>query len=62
VAESVLSELGLDIRTYTLVASSGGVHDYEIDGELVFSKKLLGRQPTPDEIVAIVRERLDGRR
>lgn len=58
----MLSELGLDIRTYTLVASSGGVHDYEIDGELVFSKKLLGRQPTPDEIVAIVRERLDGRR
>lgn len=61
-AETVLSEFGQDIRAYTLIAASGGVHDYEIDGELVFSKKLLGRQPTPDEIVALVRERLDGRR
>lgn len=58
-AETVLSEFGQDIDTYTLVAAAGGVHDYEIDGELVFSKKKIGRQPTADEIVTLVRERLD---
>lgn len=54
----MLSEFGQDIDSYTLIASSGGVHEYELDGELVFSKKQLGRQPTPDEIIALVRERL----
>lgn len=56
----MLSEFGQDIDSYTLIASSGGVHDYVMDGELVFSKKQLGRQPTTDEIVALVRERLGG--
>lgn len=56
-AETVLTEFGQDIASYTLVPSSGGVHDFEIDGELVFSKKQLGRQPSADEIVALVRDR-----
>lgn len=57
-AESILTEFGLDVEAVTLVPSRGGVHDIEIDGELVFSKKALGRQPTPEEIVALVRSRL----
>lgn len=57
-AESILTEFGLDIAAVTLVPSRGGVHDIEVDGELVFSKKALGRQPTPEEIVALVRSRL----
>jgi len=35
-----------------LIASSGGVFEVEIDGELVFSKKAEDRFPEHDEIFA----------
>ncbi len=57
-AETLLGEFGLELAAVTLVPSRGGVHDIEIDGELVFSKKAIGRQPTPEEIVELVRARL----
>ena len=57
-AETLLGEFGLELAAVTLVPSRGGVHDIEIDGELVFSKKAVGRQPTPEEIVELVRARL----
>jgi selenoprotein W-related protein len=34
----------------TLVRSSGGVFEVRRDGELIFSKKRLGRFPEPGEI------------
>jgi selenoprotein W-related protein len=33
-----------------LVKSSGGVFEIKIDGELVFSKRALGRFPTDEEV------------
>ncbi len=57
-AETLLGEFGLELAAVTLVPSRGGVHDIEIDGELVFSKKAVGRQPTPEEVVELVRARL----
>jgi len=34
-----------------LVQGSGGVFDVEVDGKLIFSKKVAGRFPEDDEIV-----------
>lgn len=33
---------------------SGGVFDIEVDGEIRFSRKAMGRFPTDEEIVATV--------
>ena len=40
-----------------LVESSGGVFDVTVDGDLVFSKKALGRHAVPGEIVSLIRTR-----
>lgn len=38
-----------------MVRSSGGVFDVTVDGELVFSKKALGRHAAPGEVVDLIR-------
>lgn len=38
--------------------ASGGRFELTLDGELIFSKKALGRHAEPGEIAALVRERL----
>jgi selenoprotein W-related protein len=41
-----------------LVPSGGGVFDVEADGELLFSKKQVGRHAEKGEVVEAVRARL----
>jgi len=55
----VLSEFKQSIDSWTLVPADGGVHEVEIDGELVFSKKEVGRHPSPGEISEAIRQRLE---
>ena len=38
---------------------TGGIFDVHVDGELVFTKKMLGRYPSPDDVLPLLRERLD---
>jgi selenoprotein W-related protein len=38
-----------------LVESSGGVFEVTIDGDLVFSKKAVGRHAVPGEVVGLIR-------
>jgi selenoprotein W-related protein len=38
-----------------LIESSGGVFEVKKDGQLIFSKKKLGRHPSPDEILQQLR-------
>jgi selenoprotein W-related protein len=45
-------ELGIDCE---LVASGGGVFEITVDGELIFSKKRLGRFPDDGEVVRLLR-------
>ena len=40
-------ELEYQIASWTLIPSSGGVFEVEVNGELVFSKKALGRHAEP---------------
>ena len=42
------------IEGLTLVPGHKGVFDVRRDGELIFSKKELGRKPEPGEIFALV--------
>lgn len=37
-----------------LIASSGGVFEVELDGQLLFSKKQLGRFPNDGEIAGMM--------
>jgi selT/selW/selH-like putative selenoprotein len=43
-----------DIR---LVASTGGVFEVKVDGDLIFSKKALRRHAEPGEVVKLIRAR-----
>ena len=44
--------------TSQLVKGQGGVFDVRLDGELVFSKKQLGRFPEPGEVEQTLAPRL----
>jgi selenoprotein W-related protein len=57
VAEDVLAEYGQAVASLTLVPSSGGVFEVEADGDLVFSKKELGRHTTSGEVLSMLAER-----
>ncbi len=41
-----------------LIGSSGGVFEVVVDGNLVFSKKQLGRHAEPGEVVELMKKRL----
>jgi selenoprotein W-related protein len=41
----------------SLIQSSGGVFEVEVDARLVFSKKKLGRHAEPGEIVKLIGRR-----
>ena len=49
-----MAEVGADVE---IIASSGGVFEVVVDGDLLFSKKALGRFPDPGEIVALIRQK-----
>jgi selenoprotein W-related protein len=40
-----------------LIKGAGGVFEVKVDGELIFSKKKLGRFPAPGEIEGAIAER-----
>jgi selenoprotein W-related protein len=41
-----------------LIGSSGGVFEVVVDGELVFSKRQLGRHAEPGEVMELLKKRL----
>jgi selenoprotein W-related protein len=43
-------ELEFYVANWTLIPSKGGVFEVEVNGELVFSKKALGRHAEPGEV------------
>ena len=40
---------------------TGGIFDVHVNGELVFTKSMLGRYPDPENVVPLVAELIDGR-
>ncbi len=49
-AEKILKQKKTAVAELTLIPSSGGVFEVEVDGNLVFSKKQQGRFPEWSEI------------
>ena len=47
-----------DLATIEVVPGANGIFDVHVDGELVFTKSMLGRYPEPDEVVPLVQARL----
>lgn len=54
----MLSAYKQGIESWTLIPSRGGVHEVEIDGELVHSKKESGQHPSGQQIIDAIAERL----
>jgi predicted Rdx family selenoprotein len=48
------------IGTLEVVTGSGGIFDVHLDGELVFTKSMLGRYPQPEDVLPLLRNRLAG--
>ncbi len=48
-------ELEYYVASWRLIPSSGGVFDVVVNGELVFSKKTVGRHAEPGEVQAAIR-------
>ena len=40
------------------MTGTGGIFDVHVDGELVFTKAMLGRYPDPDDVLPLLAERL----
>jgi selenoprotein W-related protein len=41
-----------------LVPGRGGIFDVHLDGELVFTKKMIRRYPDPEDVLPLIRERI----
>ena len=46
------------MSTVEVVTGAEGIFDVHVDGELVFTKSMLGRYPEPDDVVPLLREKL----
>jgi hypothetical protein len=42
-----------------VVPGADGIFDVHLDEDLVFTKSMLGRYPDPDDVLPLLRERLD---
>jgi hypothetical protein len=42
-----------------LVTGANGIFDVHVDSELVFTKSMIGRYPEPEDVMPLLRARLD---
>ena len=56
----ILEEWERSIGLLEVVPGKGGIFDVHVDGELVFTKSMLGRYPQADDVVPLLREHLGG--
>lgn len=55
----VLEEWEHVIESLEVVTGTGGIFDVHFDGELVFTKSMLGRYPQPEDVLPLLRERFE---
>ena len=48
------------LKVLELVPGSGGIFDVHLDDELIFTKKMIGRYPDPEDVLPLLRERIGG--
>ncbi|MBA3843872.1 MAG: hypothetical protein H0X39_14880 [Actinobacteria bacterium] len=54
----ILEELEPVVGSVEVVPGAGGIFDVHVDGDLVFTKKMIGRYPNPADVLPLIRERL----
>lgn len=59
--DEVLSDRPIEIflRSWQLIASKGGAFEVVVNGDLIYSKKQLGRHAEPGEVHALIRKKLE---
>jgi selenoprotein W-related protein len=58
-ASDLVREFEPEIESLELLPSDGGRFEVRVNGNLVFSKKQLGRHAEPGEVVEIVRKMVE---
>ena len=54
----ILEEWEGVVAAMEVVPGANGIFDVHVDGELVFTKSMLGRYPDPDDVVPLLHSRL----
>ena len=54
----LLEEHEDDLAAIEVVTGANGIFDVHVDGELVFTKSMLGRYPEPDDVLPLVQAQL----
>jgi predicted Rdx family selenoprotein len=54
----ILEEWEAVVGAVEVIPGEDGIFDVHLNGELVFTKSMLGRYPQPDEVVPLLSERL----
>ena len=57
-AQELLTTFESNIREVALVPGTGGVFEVRVDGEVIFSRKEVGRFPESKELKQLVRDRV----
>ena len=55
-ADDILGNYQHVIKTFTFITGSKGFFEFEVNGQLLFSKKALGRHAEPGELLEIFKE------
>jgi selenoprotein W-related protein len=55
--EQLLEEFEDSITEFTLVPSSGGVFEVDVDGDRIYSKKATGRHAEYEDVAGSIRKR-----
>ena len=56
--EDILEELQHDVGSVLLLTACDREFEVEVNGELIFSKKLLGRHGNDGEIIKLIRDKM----
>ena len=56
--DELLTEFESHIASWKLIPSGGGVYEVTVNGELIFSKKKLGRHAEIDEVRQLLKAKL----
>ena len=54
----ILEEWEGVVAAMEVVPGANGIFDVHVDGELVFTKSMLGRYPEPEDVMPLLRPRL----
>jgi selenoprotein W-related protein len=59
VADDILGNYQHVIESFTFITGSKGVFEFAVDGQLLYSKKNLGRHAEPGEILKLFEDHIE---